>query len=297
MPLLLSDQAHFVTAEDDYYFGCELSDRKVLSTISLLREDDLIKALDLTREMPVRFSLRDQMSRVEYQGQRGTCVAFCINAVLEYKHRKDLSEQFTYWLAESNDDNETEGLPLAWAAEFIRQHGTVAEELWPYSPAKNPDGVPPQQGPPPDAAVNGSRFRFDNTFRIDLTNVNDTKSVINGRNLVMVAAPCFLNVGWFPGEPEYDRGNLRMPAQAAMTEFSMRAEYLSLRAGDFYAFDSANDEGKKKNGWHAVPLVGYDDTVARFEFKNSWGGWGDVGYGTMPYEYVRSFCRDGIVGT
>lgn len=40
-------------------------------------------------------------------------------------------------------------------------------------------------------------------------------------------------------------------------------------------------------GGHAVLLVGYDDKTKVFKFQNSWGvGWGDKGYGYMPYDYV-----------
>lgn len=39
---------------------------------------------------------------------------------------------------------------------------------------------------------------------------------------------------------------------------------------------------------HAVLLIGYDDSKKQFTFINSWGeGWGDKGFGYMPYEYVE----------
>ena len=40
-------------------------------------------------------------------------------------------------------------------------------------------------------------------------------------------------------------------------------------------------------GGHAVLAVGYDDTTRMFTFRNSWGaGWGQGGYGFMPYAYL-----------
>lgn len=40
-------------------------------------------------------------------------------------------------------------------------------------------------------------------------------------------------------------------------------------------------------GGHAILLVGYNDTTQYFKFQNSWGsGWGDKGYGYIPYNYI-----------
>lgn len=41
-------------------------------------------------------------------------------------------------------------------------------------------------------------------------------------------------------------------------------------------------------GGHAVLAVGFNDARQEILFKNSWGpGWGDRGYGRLPYDYVR----------
>ena len=48
-------------------------------------------------------------------------------------------------------------------------------------------------------------------------------------------------------------------------------------------------------GGHAVLAVGYDDSSATFQIRNSWGSdWGDGGYFTMPYSYVTdpNLCAD-----
>ena len=48
-------------------------------------------------------------------------------------------------------------------------------------------------------------------------------------------------------------------------------------------------------GGHAVTLVGYDDTVARFLVRNSWGkDWGQNGYFWLPYDYILrpDLCDD-----
>jgi hypothetical protein len=43
-------------------------------------------------------------------------------------------------------------------------------------------------------------------------------------------------------------------------------------------------------GSHAVVVAGYDDRDGRFIIRNSWGrGWGDDGYGRLPYGYVDRY--------
>lgn len=42
-------------------------------------------------------------------------------------------------------------------------------------------------------------------------------------------------------------------------------------------------------GGHAMMIVGYDDATQKFIVRNSWGtGWGNKGYGTIPYAYLTN---------
>jgi len=64
--------------------------------------------------------------------------------------------------------------------------------------------------------------------------------------------------------------------------------------------------GEKEEGGHAIAAVGYDDrmkiknktssgkeTTGALLIRNSWGsGWGDSGYGWLPYEYVLKGLAD-----
>lgn len=47
--------------------------------------------------------------------------------------------------------------------------------------------------------------------------------------------------------------------------------------------------GESVQGGHALRAVGYRDSIQCVIFANSWGeGWGDKGYGYIPYDYLRS---------
>jgi C1A family cysteine protease len=51
---------------------------------------------------------------------------------------------------------------------------------------------------------------------------------------------------------------------------------------------SLPNSNSRSLGGHAICLVGYDDNKKLLKFKNSWGtGWGDNGYGYLPYEYFN----------
>jgi len=44
---------------------------------------------------------------------------------------------------------------------------------------------------------------------------------------------------------------------------------------------------EKLLGGHAILLVGFDNHTQKFKFRNSWGnGWGQGGYGFLPFDYV-----------
>lgn len=54
--------------------------------------------------------------------------------------------------------------------------------------------------------------------------------------------------------------------------------------------------GDRSIGLHALLLTGYTDSGANISFINSWGpGWGDRGYGTMPFEYLQRYFHDAAV--
>lgn len=44
--------------------------------------------------------------------------------------------------------------------------------------------------------------------------------------------------------------------------------------------------GEKILGGHAIMAVGFNDEIQHFIIRNSWGQWGDKGYGYMPYNYL-----------
>ena len=57
--------------------------------------------------------------------------------------------------------------------------------------------------------------------------------------------------------------------------------------GYFFGFKSSTGSYAPIN--HAVAIIGWDDSIQCWLIKNSWGtDWGQKGYFTLPYEYLKS---------
>ena len=53
-------------------------------------------------------------------------------------------------------------------------------------------------------------------------------------------------------------------------------------------------DGDRPAGSHVVCIVGYDDRKKEFKFINSWGaGWGDHGFGYIPYKVFERIWEEG----
>jgi C1A family cysteine protease len=90
--------------------------------------------------------------------------------------------------------------------------------------------------------------------------------------------------------------NNSLPSMFGFTVFSSYVQATVANKGAI-PFPAA---GEKVVGGHAVVAVGYNDTIkitnkapgaptttGALLIRNSWGkGWGDLGYGWLPYEYV-----------
>ncbi len=220
--------------------------------------------LERLEDVPPCVDWREYCERVDDQRNFNTSSANACVGLLQYYERRangriiDPSRLFVYKtarrLSNCTGDNGA-NLRATWKA--IVRFGTATERVWPFEP-QNLDAEP-------DAFA----YSFDKRFssmryvRLDVAG--------NSGDDTLRSVKAFLAAGFASvfGFPVHD----------------------SIRQDPDIDFPSAYDSAI---GGQAVMAVGYDDTrryrsdKGALLVKNSWGtGWGEAGYGWLPYDYVR----------
>jgi hypothetical protein len=289
--------------------------QKVVETTKKFLDDNGIKEINNfpTRSdlltIPPSFSLRSSMTPARNQGGAGTCTSFGCVSCLEYFHHLDTSEGCTTDETERAMGDCREGLAIGQVMQVLKDRGTVDELTWPYDETQICWTNPPNTAGKPRYRFSEIGVVFHRTtaavidnMRLALTRqrgtpipgnfVPLTKNVlVNGRRPVVLDVPV-----WWKSSGHFDAGwedgpDIRMPSPVNLQLFIEEYERLLAKGTDSPKTPPFVD------GWHAIAICGYDDRTARLEFKNSWNTfWGDMGFGTIPYDYITQYSRLGMHG-
>lgn len=224
------------------------------------------RAVEVKPVNKTKVDLRQYMPPIQNQGELGSCTAHTANAVMGYYQRKthdrhvDLSRLFLYKvtrnLAKKRGDS---GAELRTTMQALVMTGAPPEEYYPYNPEKF------DAEPSAFLYAIADDYRATSYVRHDHVGVNPETVLSSIKQSLAQDVPVMFGTTLyksFPGIGATDDHSGLIP------------------------FPSKRD---KVDGGHAMVIAGYDEAKNAFLIRNSWGeGWGDKGYGWLPYAYVTS---------
>jgi C1A family cysteine protease len=204
-------------------------------------------------------------SPIENQGDIGSCTAHAGVGLLEYYENRafgkfiDASRLFLYkttrnllhWTGDT-------GAWLRTTMKAMVLFGIPPEEYYPYDVSKF------DEEPNAFCYAFGQSYQSINYFRLD--------KITRSTDELLTRVKTFLSAGY--------------PSMFGFTVYNFgndKGEFLFPGPGD------------RVKGGHAVVAVGYDDNrkigndKGGIKIRNSWGsGWGENGYGWLPYSYIEA---------
>lgn len=207
--------------------------------------------------LPASVDLRQYCSKVEDQGNLGSCTANSAVGALEYLENKDggsfvdLSRLFLYYNTRviEHTTRYDSGCTLRDTVKSLVRYGACNESSFPYIERKF------RMKPSQACYTEGSGHTVTGYYRI--RTLNDMKNALASGMPFIFGVAVYES---FVSDDAAETGIIPMPSRRESCE-----------------------------GGHALCCVGYDDTKEMFIFRNSWGeSWGDKGYGYIPYQYLTN---------
>lgn len=221
--------------------------------------------------LPKTVDVRSFCPPVYDQGKLGSCTANAIAAAIAFEQRKlDTPERFTpsrlfiYYNERALQGTVTAdtGAPLREGMKAVNHVGVCPEDQpedadnWPYDPAQF-------ASKPPESCYAAARH----VRALRYSRVRHAAEALKG---------CLAEGYPFVfGITVYESFESPQVKQTGMVNLPEKHERVI--------------------GGHAIMAVGYDDARQVLIMRNSWGpGWGDQGYGYLPYDYLfaRGLARD-----
>jgi C1A family cysteine protease len=221
------------------------------------KRDLLYQAAKIPKiSMPKSVDLRPNCSKVEDQGDLGSCTANASVAALEYLENvnkkdiyEDLSRLFVYYCTRKlqNTIKYDSGASLRTTIKALVKYGACPEDVYPYDIMKF------KTKPPEQCFYVANDHKVMQYMRLSTL-----------RDMKICLASGYPFVFGFSVYESFESDDV---ANTGIAQLPTKNDSLL--------------------GGHAVLGVGYDDVTQRFLIRNSWGeDWGNNGYFTLPYDYL-----------
>ncbi len=238
--------------------------------------------------LPNTVDLRQWCSPIENQGSLGSCTAQAGVGLIEYYERKafgthiDASRLFLYKVTRNLLGWDWDyGAYMRTTMGAMALFGVPPEKYWPYTDRKNPGPAGERtfnEEPPAFLYAFAENYKALKYFRLDPAGT--------AANTLLQRVKAF-NAANLP----------------AFFGFTVYASINQAGATGKIPFPCP---GEGVRGGHGIVAVGYNDameienttcgkkTKGALLIRNSWGtGWGDAGYGWLPYDYIlKGLARD-----
>jgi len=242
--------------------------------------------------LPKKVDHRDYLKgcvQAHDQGSCGWCTAHATTASLEAMLCKDkqpyrrISEPHLWWLGkERGEFKQCKGgwyissafsnLGRMTDKGFLLVRGSV----WPYSD----DLATMNKSKPTDSDLYNKGEHGMHSKEVGSVYSKSTqalKQALAAGHNVVYSIPTFKDVGWKWWESDYP--NIVVPTPTP--------------PGNCKCDDCPKEKHCLK-GYHAILIVGYDDTKKRFDLLNSWSSaWGSSGFGTIDYATISKYGAGG----
>lgn len=224
------------------------------------RDHYLLLPLHALKALPPSYDMRPMSPPIYDQKQLGSCTSQAVARALQFtekemapgKKRPVPSRLFIYWNTRSLQGNTAEdtGASLRNSIKSVATNGYCRESLWIYNIEKFAEK-------PSEAAFNSAavhKLQSLHYARVS-QNLDAMRAVLADQNPIIFG---------FTVYPSFDKAR-----KGGIVPVPMKSE--------------------KKDGGHAMTIVGYDDAKKVFICANSWGTrWGDKGYCYMSYQHLTN---------
>lgn len=235
----------------------------------LINTDVIRKITSQSRAVCPAVDLTAQFPAPGDQGQLGSCVSWAVGYAAKSYHESLetgwalntdahlFSPQYIYSQTHADNSPDGGGSYFGLALSLINNQGTATLDVCPYNP--NPYGY--TAAITNDMTRQAFRFRNSSWSALPYRDVETMRTFLCNGTAVMLGIPVY---------PDFD----------------------NLWAGN----DTYDDFNGTLRGFHAITLIGYDDTRNAFLFINSWGPfWGLGGYGWISYDLINNHDLENYV--